>query len=103
MGQILEGLAGLFVVASILLDVFLTVVVPRRAPRLGYQLRVTGYLVPGLWRVWRWVGLRLSSAERREAFLGLFGALIVIVLLVAWVVGLVLGYGLLLDALRAQL
>ena len=103
MGQILEGVAGLLLVATILLDVFLTVVVPRRAPRLGRQLRVTGYLVPGLWKWWRWVGLRLSSAERREAFLGLFGALIVIVLLIAWVVGLVLGYGLLLDALRAQI
>ena len=103
MGQILEGVAGLLLVATILLDVFLTVVVPRRAPRLGRQLRVTGYLVPGLWKWWRWVGLRLSSAERREAFLGLFGALIVIVLLIAWVVGLVLGYGLLLDALRGQI
>ena len=103
MAQTLEGLAGLLLVGSILLDVFLTVVVPRRAPRLGRQLRVTGYIVPGLWTWWRWVGLRLSSAERREAFLGLFGALIVIVLLVTWVVGLVLGYGLLLDALRAQL
>ena len=35
MGQILEGVAGLLLVATILLDVFLTVVVPRRAPRLG--------------------------------------------------------------------
>jgi hypothetical protein len=103
MGQTLEGIAGVVLVAAILLDVFLTVVVPRRAPRLGYQLRLTGYLVPGLWIGWRWVGLRLSSAERREAFLGLFGALIVILLLIAWVVGLVLGYGLLLDALRTQI
>jgi hypothetical protein len=103
MGQVLEGLVGLLLVASILLDVFLTVVVPRRPPRLGRQLRVTGYIVPGLWIWWRWVGLRLSSAERREAFLGLYGALIVIILLIAWVVGLVLGYGLLLDAMRAQL
>jgi hypothetical protein len=47
--------------------------------------------------------LRLSSAERREAFLGLYGALIVIIMLIAWVIGLVLGYGLLLDAMRAQL
>src|SRR5260221_14446089 len=99
MGQVLEGLVGLLLVASILLDVFLTVVVPRRPPRLGRQLRVTRYLVPGLWTGWRWIGLRLASAERREAFLGLYGALIVIVMLIAWGVGLALGYGLLLDAL----
>jgi hypothetical protein len=64
---------------------------------------LTRYLVPGLWIGWRWVGLRLPSAERREVFLGTYGALIVIVLLIAWVAGLVVGYGLLLDALRAQL
>ena len=103
MGETLEGIAGVVLVASVLLDVFLTVVVPRRAPRAGRLLRVTVYLVPGLWKGWRWVGLRMSSAERREAFLGIYGALIVIVLLITWVAGLVVGYGLLLDALRTQL
>src|SRR4051794_40915186 len=102
-GETLEGIAGAVLVASVLLDVFLTVVVPRRAPRAGRRFRLTAYLVPGLWVGWRWVGLRLSSAERREVFLGIYGSLIVIVLLIAWVSGLVLGYGLLLDAQRAQL
>jgi len=73
----LEGIAGVVLVALVLLDVFLTVVVPRRAPRAGRQLRLTRYLVPGLWIAWRWAGLRLPTA--------------------------VLGYGLVLDALRAQL
>src|SRR5579859_5275259 len=102
-GETLEGIAGVLLVASVLLDVFLTVVVPRRAPRSGRYLRITAYLVPGLWAGWRWVGLRLSSAERREVFLGTYGALIVIVLLIAWVAGLMLGYGLVLDSVRAQL
>src|SRR5262249_16634383 len=103
MGEALEGIAGAVFVALVLLDVFLSVVVPRRAPRAGQRLRVTAYLVPGLWVWWRWLGLRVSSAERRAAFLGTFGALVVIVLVGAWVAGLVAGYGLLLDALRAQL
>jgi hypothetical protein len=103
MGQVLEGTVGGVLVALVLLDVFLSVVVPRRAPRAGRRLRVTGYVVPGLWAGWRWVGLRMASAERREVFLGTFGALIVIVLLIAWVAGLVVGYGLLIDAVRAQL
>jgi hypothetical protein len=103
MSEALEGIAGLVLVAAVLLDVFLTVVVPRRAPRAGRRLRVSGYLVPELWQAWRWVGLRLSSVERREVFLGTFGALIVMVLLIAWVAGLVVGYGLLLHALHAQL
>jgi hypothetical protein len=103
MSEALEGIAGLLVVASVLLDVFLTVVVPRRAPRAGRRLRISGYLVPWTWRVWRGVGLRMSSAERREVFLGLFGSLVVMLLLIAWVTGLVLGYGLLLDAVHTQL
>lgn len=102
-GQALEGIAGVMLVALVLLDVFLTVVVPRRAPRVGRYLRVSRYLVPGLWIGWRRVGLGMSSAERRDVFLGIYGSLIVIVLLIAWLVGLMVGYGLLLEALRAQL
>jgi Ion channel len=100
--QILEATGGLLLLVAVLFDIFLTVVVPRRAPRAGHLLRFSGYLVPGLWSVWRWIGLRQASADRREAILGSFGALMVIVLLVAWIAGLVVGYGLLLDALRDQ-
>jgi hypothetical protein len=100
--QGLEGSGGLLLVVIILYDVFLTVVVPRRAPRTGQRLRVSGYLISGLWSVWRWTGLRQSSSERREAILGSFGALAVMLLLAAWIAALVVGYGLLLDALRDQ-
>jgi hypothetical protein len=101
--QMVEGLAGLLVVLSVLSDVFLTIVLPRRAPRVGRYLRITGFVVPNMWLGWRWIGLRQSSAERREVFLGTFAAFAVIVLLVAWVVGLVIGYGLLFDAMHAQI
>ena len=103
LGEMIEGIAGVLLVAFVLLDVFLTVVVPRRAPSAGRHLRLTGYAVPGLWKIWRYIGLRMSSAERREVFLGIYGSFIVILLLIAWVAGLVIGYGLVLDALRAQL
>src|SRR5919201_2171955 len=100
---VLEVLAGLLVVVAILFDVFLAVVVPRRAPNMGRMLRVSVFLIPGLWTVWRELGLRLSSSERREAFLGSFGSLAVVLLLGAWVAGLIAGYGLLLHALGSQL
>jgi hypothetical protein len=103
LGPLLEGILGGLLVASILFDVFLTVVVPRRAPNIGRRLRLSGYLVPGLWRWWRWVGLGLSATERREGFLGTFGALSVILLLAAWVTGLMIGYGLLFDSVADQL
>src|SRR6266850_2178676 len=101
--QILEGAAGVLIVLAILLDVFLGVVVPRRAPNLGRLIRVSGLLIPRTWTVWREIGLRLSSAERREGFLGTFGALAVIMLLITWVAGLIVGYGLILHALGSQL
>ena len=98
-----EGLLGLLIVVSMLFDVFLTVVVPRRAPATGRLLRISRIVVAGLWRYWRAIGLRMNSTERREGFLGSFGALAVLLLLVSWVTGLVVGYGLLIDAMREQL
>jgi hypothetical protein len=103
MVQVLEALAGIFVVAAILSDIFLTVVVPRRAPRAGRLLRPSRYIIANLWVVCRWLGLRIGAAERREALLGSFGAFTVILLLVSWVAGLVVGYGLILDALKDQI
>lgn len=100
---LLEGISGALIVLAILLDVFLSVVVPRRAPTLGRQTRLSALLIPSLWRAWRELGLRLSSADRRESFLGSFGSLAVILLLVGWVFGLIVGYGALLHAMAAQL
>jgi Ion channel len=100
--EVLEGLASFLVLAAVLSDIFLTVVVPRRTPRAGDHLRASRYIIPNLWRACRWLGLRINQADRREALFGSFGAFSVMVLLVSWVAGLVLGYGLLLDSLRAQ-
>ena len=104
MRQIIEGDTSAFSSSlAILVDVFLAVVVPRRSPLVGRSTRLSSYLIPGLWRVWRGMGLRMNSAERREGLLGMFGSLGVIVLLVGWVACLIFGYGLILYALRAQL
>jgi hypothetical protein len=103
LGEIFEALVGLGLVISIMIDVFLTVVVPRRAPRTGVLLRLSRYVVFRLWFPWRGLGMRMSAAERREGFLGSFGALTVLLLLVLWVAGLVTGYGLLMDAMREQI
>jgi hypothetical protein len=102
-GQIFEVLVGLELVISILVDIFLTVVVPRRSPRFGRLLRISRYVVFRLWIPVRAFGMRFGDAQRREAILGSFGALAVILLLIMWVAGLVVGYGLLLDAMREQI
>ena len=103
LAQLIEGIGGLVIVVATLQDVFLTVVVPRRAPRLGRYVRISRYVIGGLWNRWRWIGLRINTDERREAFLGTFGALSLMLLLASWLALLVLGYGLLLDAMRPQI
>jgi hypothetical protein len=103
LGQVIEVVAGLLLVAFMFLDIFLTVVVPRRAPRTGGRLRLSRYVVFRLWQAWRWIGLRMNNGDRREEFLGSFGALSVMLLLVGWVAGLVIGYGLLFDAMHDQI
>ena len=103
LSQWLEGALGFLVVVSVLWDVFLAVIVPRRAPRAGRRVRINGSVIPHVWRLWRWIGLRISAAERREVFLGTYSSFAVVLLLVFWVVGLVTGYGLLIDAMRAQI
>ncbi len=103
MAQIIEAILGIFVVGSILFDVFLTVVVPRRAPRAGRTFRLSRYVMSNVWVLCRWLGLRIQSADRREGLLGSFGPFAVMLLLVSWVAGLVIGYGLLLDAVKDQI
>jgi hypothetical protein len=97
--EILEAAAGLLVVAAVLLDVFQSVVTPR--PAAG-RLRVTRYLVRTLWPVVRWLALRGPMMRRREGLLGSFGPAVVLIQLVTWVLLLILGYGLVLNALHDQ-
>jgi len=90
--------AGLLVLGLVAWDVFETVVVPRPTPGV---FRIGRYLVRGSWRFVRRIGSRPDA--RRERLLGLFAPAATILLLIAWMVGLVLGYGLILYAIRDQL
>lgn len=95
----LELLAGLLVVGVVLYDVFQSVVVPRWTDR---TLRLSPLLLDTLWPVWRGIGLRMRSAGRREDFLGTFAPLVLMLVLVAWVLALIGGFGLAAHALRGQ-
>src|SRR5438046_448731 len=94
---IVEFVAGLLIVALVLFDVFQTVVLPRPTP---VTFRPSGRLIAGLYVLWLRVALR--SPKRREQVLGMFAPQMVVVVLVYWGLGLVLGYGLVLYALRDQ-
>jgi len=95
----LEGLVGAVIVLVVLRDVFQSVVTPRP---VGGRWRLSRFAPLGFWRPWRWVALRLPSVRAREALLGSFGPMAVLISLVTWVLLLIVGYGLLLDAMRDQ-
>ena len=91
---------GLACLALVFWDVFETVVVPRPTPgRFRMSRRV---LIP-TWRAWRAVALRTTSGLGRDRLLGFFAPASVVFLLFAWLLTLVVGYGLILFALRDEL
>jgi len=97
--QVLEALAGVVVVGATLLDVFQSIVTPRPA---GGRLRISRYATRWLWRACRWAALHRSDTRAREGLLGSFGPAIVLVYLGLWLTLLLVGYGLLFDALAGQ-
>lgn len=89
---ILSAIAGLVVILVVLLDAFETIVLPRRVRR---QFRLTAWFYRRTWIPWRGLASRIGSASRRENFLGYFGPLSLILLLVFWAFGLIFGFALL--------
>jgi len=90
---------GLFLLALTFWDLFETVVVPRPTP--GW-FRIGRYLVRGSWRVLR--SIRDGRRGRSDdTLLGLFAPAATVALLAAWLVSLIVGYGLILFALRDEL
>jgi hypothetical protein len=93
-----EGVLGTLLVLASLLDMFRGIITPR--PVRG-RLRVSRYLNPWLWRTCRWAAFRLP-ARYREDLLGSFAPFALVLLLISWLVLLLLGYGLLIDAFRSE-
>src|SRR5512147_452754 len=90
---------GVFLLALTSWDLFETVVVPRPTPG---RFRIARYLVRGSWRVIR----KVRDGTRRRAYdqiLGLFAPASTVALLFAWLTCLIVGYGLILWAIRDQL
>jgi len=98
--EIVEYLVGLALVVFFLNDLFQSVVVPRPTPA---RYRLSRWVVVPGWRLWRYLGLRNAVAARRERMLGTYAPAIVVVLLILWITGLIVGYGLQFWALRMQL
>lgn len=84
----------------ILWDAFETIILSRRVSR---KFRLTRAFYRILWTPWRAVAGLAPEGNRRENVLMVFGPLSLILLLVAWAVGLVFSFGLLHWGLGSQL
>lgn len=89
--HIAAAILGIAIIASVLLDAFETIVLPRKVQR---AFRLTSWFYRHTWVPW----VRLSRLIRvhswRENFLGYFGPLSLILLLVFWAIGLIFGFAL---------
>ena len=90
---------GLVILALALYDIFQSVVVPRPTPG---RFRLARYVIPPTWKAWRAIANRTRTGLSRDSFLGLFAPGAAVLLLAMWLASLVVGYGFVLFAIRAQ-
>ena len=96
--EVVVALAGAVLVVWILNDVFQSVIVPRPTP----GIRPTNILARLTWPAWRAIGVRMATAGKREMHLGRYASLLLVAIYLVWLVGLLVGFGLILFALRSQ-
>jgi hypothetical protein len=97
--MILPAVAGLLLVGAILWEAFEAIVLPRRVKR---RLRFTVMFYRGSWFPWRAIARRIKKKSRREAFLGIYGPLSLLYLLVFWAALIVFGFGLIFLSATAR-
>jgi hypothetical protein len=90
---------GVSLIALILLDAFETIVLPRRVTR---RFRLARLFYRATWLPWRAVARRLPGGRSREALLGVYGPLSLILLLAFWAGGLIFGFGFVHYCLRSS-
>jgi hypothetical protein len=88
----LAAILGVSVILIILWDAFETIVLPRRVTR---RVRLARLFFRYTWRPWSAIARSLSSGKRQETYLGFYGPLSLLLLLIVWAIGLVFGYALL--------
>jgi ion channel len=90
--RLLGVFVGLSVIFIVLLDAFETIILPRR---ITHKLRLTRFFYRYSWRPWAFFARRMSTKKSREAYLGFYGPLSLLLLLALWVFGLVVSFALL--------
>lgn len=98
--RILAGIPGILLILIILWDAFETIILPRRVTR---RVRLTRQFYRAIWPPWVALAGSISSRQRREEYLSLFGPLSLLALLTMWAVGLIVGYALVQWSVHSRL
>lgn len=98
--RILVGILAAALIVVILWEAFETIILPRRVSR---RIRLTRLFYVSTWKPWSAVARAVKNRKRRESLLGYFGPLSLLLLLVFWGCGLMLGFALLQWASGSQL
>src|SRR3954452_6306834 len=91
MSYLLAG-GSLVLIILVLVDVFETMLLPRR---ITHQFRFARLFYAYSWTPWAALARRIRPGKRRNAFLSFFGPLSILILMSAWALGLILGFALL--------
>ena len=84
-------IAGVVIFAIVLWDAFEAIILPRRVTR---RFRLTRFFFRTTWFLWRRCASLAPSRKSREALMGFYGPLSLLVLVAVWAVGLVFSFGL---------
>lgn len=84
-------LAGVAVFLIVIWDAFEAIILPRRVTR---KFRLTRLFYKATWTTWKFVSNLIKERKKREALLGFFGPISLLVLLGVWALGLVFGFAL---------
>lgn len=90
--RIAASFIGMLLVALALQDAFEVVLLPRRVQR---RFRFMHYFFRGTWAGWSKFGGLRPAGLGREGVLAIYGPLSMVLLFTCWLVGLVIGFGLL--------
>jgi hypothetical protein len=83
---------GIVIICVVLQDAFETVVLPRRVTR---HFKLTAWFLRRTWIPWKHLAGRIRTPSLQQSFLGYFGPLSLITLLIFWAASLILGFALL--------
>jgi len=82
--------AGFAIFVIVLWDAFESIILPRRVTR---RFRLTRLFYRTSWATWKGAAELVSSKKKREASLGYFGPISLLVLVGVWALGLLMGFG----------